>query len=261
MSRKHLVLACIVLGISQGGAAQAQDFDQFLDPSLWRARASIGVDLSPNYLGSGEYDFTIQPGIDMLWNDLVFIRTIGGIFQKQGDGIQVGANFLPTDRLQVDAGFQLARGRSVSDSSGELAGTTDKDASPELFASAEYAWSYFRIDASLHQGVIGGHAGTTISGGFSVGARFRPDLDGWARAGLGWGSTSYTDFFFSAPGYAASSGFNSLDLGVGATYRLDEQLALKASLDYRALLSSAGDSPITKSRHQFTLNSYIQYDF
>lgn len=259
-----MLAAGLLLG---AGAAQAQ----VMQSSQWDVELGIGAAYEPEYMGSDSYSFGFLPVVNIEYDRTVFIHTgdMDGI--DDFDGVAVGANAIDDGNLKVFGGLHYRFGQP--DDPGPLQGLSTTDDTLEIFAGAEYAVDFFKVDATLYQGLdllnTNAHDGLLLDVGMAVGARLSQEFDVLGRLGLTWGSSNYMNNHYSVSAaeltanqsatgrnqlgstpFSASDSFQDVSLSVVANYRFTDNFSIRGLFEASRLLDNAASSPIVANGGQ-----------
>ena len=219
-----------------------------------------GVDYSPDYEGSDDYELDLIPYAELSAYD--------GLLSVSVEGAQAAVPL--ADGFAAGLGLGYDGGRDEDDNDA-LDGLGDVDGSliGSVFASAEVG----EIDLGLifSHALGGGIEGYTIDLDAGHATEVIEDwLDLELGAGVTWGSQDYLETFFGIDAaQAAASGLDEIDVDAGfksvgvsavGNLYLTDWLTLGLQLDYQRLLGDTADSPIIKdegSPDQFSALVYL----
>ena len=264
---KKLTTAVLVAGgIAFGASAANAQTGGFLEASDWDVTVGGGIGFEPEYEGGDDYTARFLPIVDVVWRDLVFVKS------DKIDGIALGVNAFRSSNIRLGGGINYRYGRDSEDV--PATNIAEIDGTIEMFLFGEVAFNYFKFDVKLNQGIDGirdnSHGGLLADVGFSVGARFSPQLEVIARANGVYASDDYMNTYFSTPAasnlgaFTAGEGIKNVGIGVTANYRLNQNLSVVGTMDYKLMLGDASDSPLVTTignEHQFFLGVGLTYTF
>jgi len=280
---KQTVIAALTAGLLFGaGAAKAQ----VLDSSQWDVELGAGIAYAPDYYGGDNYEFSFLPSVDVEYQQTVFIKTgdMNGI--NDYDGVSVGVKAFTDGNFTAHGGIHYRFGQP--DDPDPLKGLDTVDDTIEIFAGVEYAVDFFKVDATVYQGLDilkdGAHSGLLVDLGVSVGARFSRDFDVLARVGLTWASDNFMNDHYSvsaaeitanttsnggttslgANPFTASESFQDMKLSVVSNYRFTDQFGIRGILEVKRLVDNAASSPIVDSAgtpNQLYFGALLTYSF
>lgn len=194
----------------------------------------VGARVQPRYEGSGDYEVTPVPLINLSYVSL-------GRLQIDERDIRIWS---------VRPAF---RWRGARDQSDLLPGFGDVDTAYEFGAAIAYRRGPWRTFAELRRG-FGGHEGLVGEVGIDAISQPMPRLDLSVGPRLTFASKDYMETYFSvSPIQAAATGLQPFDadagiksLGVETSlrYALDNNWSVVGRAGYFGLLGDAADSPV-----------------
>lgn len=230
--------------------AQAQDF-QAVDGTTFQLRIGGGVNATPDYIGSDDYEAGFFPIIGIERND--------------------GLGFTPRG-FYLSPSIGVEGSRDAGDNPA-LAGLNDVDFAVELGGKIGYesqianAFAALRYGVSGHNGLIG-----------EIGVDFRAEpADRWTLTGgprATFASDDYFDTYFSVtaaeaarsgyPVFDAGSGFKSIGLEGEAIYNLTDRTDVHFRASYERLQGDAADAPFVAGpgdENQFEVGVGVSHKF
>jgi MipA family protein len=223
--------------LSAGGAFDAQNPDIV-------TTLGAGVDVSPAYYGSDEYE--VGPSFDLKLDylrlpngfEIGSSRTVGF---RTGLGLQTSVRYLP--------------GRD-SDDHDEINGLDDISWGFEAGLGLGYEQRNYRVFADVRYGIIGSNAWVGDVGADAI-AYPVEGLTLTLGPRLNFGSDRFADTYFgitpeeaakngTLEAYDPDGGLMSGGVILGARYLFNERWGVEGSASWERLLNDAADSPITE---------------
>lgn len=198
--------------------------------------------VSPEYLGSDEYQINPSPIISVEYLNLPGIGSFGG---KDGLGLSIGPS------------FDYIGDRDASDYS-ELTGLDDLDATYELGLKASYEWQSAEVYGAVRY-AFGGADGFVGDIGANLIARPTERLVLKAGPTASFASSDYMDSYFGVSAresvasgfrlgaYDPDGGFKSVGVAASARYEIFTDWFINADAKYDRLVGDAKDSPIVQA--------------
>lgn len=237
---------------AQGGA---QGSAQGAGPE-WHGMAALGVRSAPVFEGSDDYETRVIPFVSLDYGRISFGRD-GLAFTAFSDG---GATFSAT--------IGYGGGRDGADLS--LPGQADIDDSFSIGFVGTYETRIGRVYGSL-QHYLAGTEGTSATVGLAKRAPITERLSLSADMSLTFSDDNYMQGYFGLdaaaalaagrPTYDIDGGFRRARLGLGASYRLSENLRLGAQISVSQLGSEVRDSPIVEEDLSVTGMVFLGFAF
>ncbi len=208
------------------------------------ATISAGIDVSPAYLGSDEYE--LGPSFDAR---LDFVRLPNGF--EFGSGRAVGFR----TGLGLRTSARYIPGRDSGDYS-EIDGLDDIPWSFEAGLGLGYEQRNYRVFADVRYGIIGSNAWVGDVGADAIAY----PIDGLTLTlgpRLNFGDDHFASTYFGVspeesvrngnlPAYDAKGGLIGGGVVLGARYLFNERWGVEGSASWDRLLNDAADSPITE---------------
>jgi outer membrane protein len=228
------------------------------------AEVGAGVLVQPTYSGSGSYKAYGVPLLDIS-KDL----TPGNntVYAKD---FTAGYDYHVSDRVLLGLQGAYKFERSTNDDS-RLTGMRKVDQTlevgPRLRAQITPQWG---VEGKLLADTMNRNGGYEGRIGTDYVQPINPCLTGFATVGLNYGSKDYNNSYYGVasnealPGRPATNvgaGFNSVDLGVGTKYHVNDHIALRTSVGADVLIGDAGDSPIVNKQFQPKAMAGVTYTF
>ncbi len=223
--------------LAAGGAFDASDPDIV-------TTIGAGVDVSPAYYGSDEYE--VGPSFDL---KLDYVRLPNGleIGSSRSVGFRTG--------LGLQTSFRYLPRRTSSDYD-EIDGLDNIPWGLEAGLGLGYEQRNYRVFADVRYGVVGSNAWVGDVGADAIAY----PVDGLTLTlgpRLNFGSDRFADTYFgisseeaakngNLPAYDASGGLLSGGVVLGARYLFNERWGVEGSASWDRLLNDAADSPITE---------------
>lgn len=227
----------------------------------------MGMNVIPEYEGSGGSKTRVMPAINLYYGDLLFLTRM-----------TAGANLLHYQTVQgvsITAGPLLAlRSGRNQDANDALKGLGDIGWSLDTGGFVRFRKQNWQASVDIRQNLSDTAQGATVN--FSTGMglplstnlRLRPGLEAT------WASSGYMKTFFGIDAlqsaqsglarYEAGSGFKHAGASLMADYSINHEWAGFASLRYKRLLGDASNSPIVAnlgSKDQLSAGIGIKYSF
>ncbi len=275
------VTAFALSAVALASHADAQDIGQYVAEqgqyiaeaeyqSDWGFSLGAGVGYVPEYQGSDKYEAVAFPTFEITWRDTIAFS---------GEGLS--ATIYERDSFSFSATLGYGGGREESDSD-YLKGLGDIEDGTILALSAELDLGASVAATADVQKFMGGSKGTVVSLGVQSaiplgaghGLRASPSQVGMMLIGglsVDWADDDYNQSFFgvsstqsAASGlrqYTAESGLNSVNAEVGFIKPLGGNWGLTGMVQYSQLLGDAADSPIVKSKNNYSAVLAVGYSF
>lgn len=266
---RGLIIAAMALGATPSLAANPD-----LEAWTWSATATRtdageedlkfnlagGLAFAPIYLGSDEYEVQTLPLIDIEWRRAFFLSTQRGL----------GVNIIRSRNTRAGPRLTWSAGRKSS-SSTVLAGMSDLASSIEFGGFIQYFTGSWRLDADIRYGLNPtGHNGVLAGFGAALGGRLSERSTLFVGGRFHWAGADYMIANFGVksseavsgrPSYVPTDGLRDIGGFASIVYTVTKQIYF--TLDGRAdiFMSSAADSPITKTTDQFYFGTMIGIRF
>jgi outer membrane protein len=226
----------------------------------WSARLGAGAMVTPEYEGGDKFDFQPLPYVDANYMDVVSFNPFSGLrvnaIHRNGwkAGVGVGANF----------------GRDEDDAD-HLQGLGDVDPTAEGLLFVGYEKDKWSADVTFAHDLDSGHEGYHIKG--EVGYREMLSQRIMLRPSVSttYASDDYMESFFGVSSaqsarsglrsFEAEAGLKDISAGMMGSYFLTESWSVNGLVQYKYLLSDAGDSPITEQQNQISGGAFMAYQF
>ena len=246
------------------GAALAQEPE-----SGARVNAGIGVARAPKYPGSDDYEVRAIPIISVNFGRFFLGGEPGGAGSPGA-----GMNLVRGEHWRAGIGISLAgafrKPREESDHP-SLQGMGDIDRTVRGVAFLGYEEGFVTTFARVATDLRDKDQGTLVLLDSVLRYRAKERLTLSAGPGLTWADREYMMTFFGVspqqsarsgvPPYQAQGGVHALRLGAGASYRIDRNWSAVLRANASRLVGDAADSPITRSRTQYTAGVFAAYEF
>jgi outer membrane scaffolding protein for murein synthesis (MipA/OmpV family) len=220
--------------LDAGGLLDAPDPDMVVT-------LRAGVEVSPSYLGSDDYEF--GPDFAVRFD---FLRLPGGL--TYGSSQTVG--------FRTGWGLQGSfRYLGERDSDDEIEGLDDIDWAAEAGLGVGYEQRNWRVFTDVRYGFVGHNAWVGEIGADGIAYPIQ-GLTLTAGPRLSFGDNRFADTYFGisesesiASGlsaYQADGGLLGAGIEVGARYLFNERWGVEGAAGWQRLLNSAADSPVTE---------------
>jgi MipA family protein len=259
-SRVRLLVAATAALAASAGVGSAQQLVSETPPPITERRPANpfnatnpdivmtlrgGVQVSPAYIGSDEYDF----GPDAAFR-LDYVRFPGGF--EFGSGRTVGFR----TGFELRGSFRYIGSRD----DGDVEGLDEIDASVEAGLGIGYEQRNYRVFADVRYGFIGHNAWVGDVG--ADGIVYPTDaLTLTLGPRLSFGSDGFMDTYFGLsasesaesglPAYDPGAGLAAAGVEFGARYLLNENWGVEGAATWSRLVNDAADSPITEAEDQY----------
>jgi len=271
MLKPILVATCLIIGASTALAANvggtrsyesqlsgatdtAVDFSRSND---WSGIVGGGFGLSPEFIGSDDYEISALPLFDVEWRGAYFASTERG----------VGLNFFRRPGVKLGPRLTYDRGRESSEST-FLAGLPDVDGAVEIGAFLETLNGPWRFKGDFRKG-LGGHEGFVTSLDLAIGGRLNDRANLILGATTHYASKDYAKSYFDStvagtarPVFLTDGGGFS-DIGGYATLvrNFTDRIFISGVIRGTLLIGDAADSPISQSDGQYFFGTIFGYRF
>ncbi|MEQ1931908.1 MAG: MipA/OmpV family protein [Parvularculaceae bacterium] len=235
----------------------------FLTPEETNLSIGVGPEYSPDYFGSDDYEFTVDPAAYVRFKNLVFLDDDGADFGLVGFS---NFRFGPTIRVT---------GKRDEDDNPALNGLGDVGMTFELggFAGATFVDRY-SVKLKVRHGIATGHRGLIVDGNatallFRVGP-----VSTSVSAQASWIGNDYADAYFSIdpaqsvrsglPVYDAHSGMRDIGGSFNAYINIAKRWSLNPYVSYKYIFDKYADTPIISDfgqRTQFAFGFHIMREF
>jgi MipA family protein len=249
-----------------GESTASQGVENFDDQ--WNLALGVGALYRPRYPGSRDYFTQVLPVLSVSYG-----RYFLGAVPGTGNGAEgLGAYLARAENWSVGISFgrDVREPRRASDAPvlegwGEIPRTDHAS----VFGNYRYGWLVAHGDVSAD---IGGHHEGVLAS-LSLQGVFHPVQYLTLAVGpeITWANTQYTQTFFGIdaaqsaiagiPPHAVKGGLDSAALAVGADYRLTSHWILGVHAKYGELQGDAADSPVTETKTQYTVTTFVSYRF
>lgn len=231
--------------------AAAQD----ADPE-WRGVAAMGLRYKPEFEGSRDYETQIMPFISFDYGRISIGRDGLAFTAFRGNGATVS----------VTIGYDGDRDADDLD----VPGLTDIDKAVRVGLVGSYRTPVGRVYGSL-QHYLSETEGTSASVGLAQRVPVTERLSLTADFSVTFSDERYMDGYFGIDAAASAAsglpvhdmdaGFRRAQLGLGATYRLSENLRLGGLISVSQLGPEVRDSPVVQEDLGVTTMVYLGYAF
>ncbi len=237
----------------------------FLVPDETNLSLGLGPDYSPDYFGSDDYEFGVDPQVYVKFRNFVFFDDDGADFGLFGFS---RFRFGPSMRI---------RGRRDQDDNPALQGLGDVGTTFEFggFVGTTFL-DRFAAKAKVRHGLKTGHRGTIVDG-YLTALLFRAGPVSFSTSGhASWIGDRYADAYFSVtpeqsaaslgrlPVYDVDSGFRDVGGSVNAYINILDRWSLNPYASYNYIFDDYAATPIIAQygdRHQFTFGFHIMREF
>lgn len=231
---------------------------EFFNDSDWRGLIGGGAGITPEFIGSDDYELSAIPLFDIEWRGAYFAGTERGL----------GLNFIRRNNLKFGPRFTFDRGRDSSDST-FLNGLPDVDPSIEFGVFLETLSGPWRFKGDLRQGITDGHEGFVASVDLAIGGRLNDRANLVIGGVAHYAGEDYMKAYFDVTVAGAGRNTFSVDGGsfsdIGAygtlVYNFSDRVFVSTTLRGALLLGDAADSSISQSDGQYFLGAVFGYRF
>lgn len=242
----------------------------------WGLSVGAGALFSPTYFGDDDYQLSVLPNIQIVYEDKFFASVQDG----------VGYNVINQENLRAGpiARVRFSRNEDgdqafavAGDDSTDLIGLGDVATTAELGGFVEWDFGPLTASAEARQGV-NGHDGFVADLGLSYGTRsfaLGPPIIASFGPRVRFVDSNYNSAYFDVtasqsfasglPTYDASGGLQSY--GVGGVFilplRRDNSLSAVLVAGYDRVAGDAGDSPLVQlrgARDQASVGLFLSYN-
>lgn len=237
----------------------------FLAPEETDLSLGIGPVYEPDYFGSNDYEFDVDPQVYVKFRNFVFFDDDGADFGVVGfSRFRLG----PSIRIQ---------GRRDQDDNPALQGLGDVGTTFEFggFVATTFL-DRFAVKAKVRHGLKTGHRGTIVDG-FLTALLFRAGPVSLSTSGhASWIGNRYADAYFSVTPeqslasngrlgvFDADSGFRNFGGSVNAYINIRDRWSLNPYATYDYIFDDYARTPIIEQfgeRHQFRVGFHIMREF
>ncbi|WP_172294449.1 MipA/OmpV family protein [Pseudoruegeria sp. HB172150] len=246
---KQLVWAAAMAVIAGQVAAQGAGPE-------WHGMAALGLRTAPVFEGSQDYETLVVPFVSLDYGRVSLGR----------DGLAITAFREGGATLSATIGY--GGGRDGADL--ELPGQADIDDAFRVGFVGSYDTRIGRIHGSL-QHYLAGTEGTSATFGLANRVPVTERLNLSADLSLTFSDDKYMEGYFGLdneaamdahqPIYEIGGGFRRAQLGLGATYRLSENLRLGGQVSVAQLGSEVRDSPVVQEDLSVTGMVFLGFAF
>ncbi|MGL4576987.1 MAG: MipA/OmpV family protein [Casimicrobium sp.] len=258
------IARCLVAAAAAGPAVVlAQGMEIGPSPPMrtdFEGMIGLGVNYSPEYLGSDEHKARALPLINARWRN--------GFFAGFPSGI--GFNFAPEKPLQFGLALRADLGREESDSD-YLRGMGDIEARPELSGFASFTLNDVTLRTSLSYGSTNDRKGLLLNLGGVWGAPLTNSSRLAFTLDTTFANEEYMQSYFGVTSaqsiasgyniYSPGAGMRDVRLGVNYLYLFSREVSLNAGLTAYQLLGDAKDSPLVRSANGVSGRVGLSYRF
>lgn len=237
----------------------------FLTPDETNLSLGVGPVYRPDYYGSDDYQFDVDPQVYVKFRNFVFLDDDGADF-----GIVGFSNFRFGPSLRI-------RGKRDEDDNPALEGLGDVGMTVEFggFAATTFL-DRFAVRAKVRHGIATGHRGTIIDG-YLTALLFRTGPLSLAATGeASWIDNNFADAYFSISpeqaintggrlsAYDVDSGFRNIGGSVTAYINIADRWSVNPYATWHYVFRDYARSPIIADygdRNQFTFGFHIMREF
>lgn len=237
----------------------------FLIPDETNLSIGLGPVYEPDYFGSNDYEFDVDPQVYVKFRNFVFLDDDGADFGIVG-----------FSRFRLGPSIRI-RGRRDEDDNPALEGLGDVGTTFELggFVATTFL-DRFAFKAKARKGIDTGHRGLIIDG-YLTALLFRAGPVSVATTGqASWIDNRFADTYFSITpeqsantngrlaAYDVDSGFRDVGGSLNAYINIRDRWSLNPYATYQYVFRDYARSPIINdfgSRHQFTVGFHIMREF
>jgi len=215
---------------------------------------------SADYLGSDDYEFSVSPEAEVVWQKHLFVST------RNGAGVYLFND--PRFKLGVSAGPDFGRDEDDND---RLTGLGDIDLGWRGHVFGEVNYEPFVAGARGSFAFGGDAEGQTINAYVGLRKQLTERMTGQMTLGTTWASGTWGTQYYginaaqsAASGLAqhdVGSGFRDVALGGSVAYMLTEKFRLTGSARWTHLMGDVADSPIVEEENNLTLGIGLGYQF
>lgn len=208
----------------------------------WDLRLGALGGVSPDYLGSNDYEADFAPYIYIKWKNRVVFT-----------GRSLRVRLINDKPWRLGPIVRLRDGRDEDDNS-DIEGLGDDDVAVEVGGFLRYKNGPYRLRLTAAQDVAEAHDGAVIN--FGAGAQI-PLARPWflLMANVTWGDGSYMNSYFGVTPsesqnsglrpFRADAGLQSAGFTLSSRVPVWRRLSLVGAFKYERLLGDAADSPVT----------------
>lgn len=237
----------------------------FLVPEETNLSLGVGPVYEPDYFGSDDYEFDVDPQVYVKFRNFLFLDDDGADLALFG-----------FSRFRIGPSIKI-KGRRDQDDNPALAGLGDVGTTFEFggFIATTFL-DRFSAKARVRHGLKTGHRGTVAEGTLTT-LIFRTSALSLAASGQArWVDDRYADAYFSVtpeqstrslgvlPVYDANSGFESFGGSVTAYINIRDRWSLNPYAEYRYIFDDFADTPIIDQfgdRNQFVVGFHLMREF
>ena len=238
-------------------------FFSFLAPDTTDLSIGVGPVYEPDYFGSNDYEFDVDPQVYVKLNNFVFLDDDGADFALLGFS---GFSFGPSLRI---VGDRREEDNPALQGLDEIGHTFELGA----FAATTFA-DRFLVRLKARKGIQTGHRGLIVDGTATAllfrWGRISTSVSGQAS----WIDDTYADAYFSVtpaesvtsglPVYDAGSGIRDFGGSFNAYINIGKRWSLNPYVSYRYILDEYADTPIIDDfgeRNQYKVGFHIMRQF
>lgn len=272
----RLVATTSLLGLSATAIAQTAEKK---NQSPWEISAGIGVRLGAEYEGASKRVSGLAPSFSIGYRTDGFGTFAAGarglswtVVEK--DDYSFGVAIAPgVGRVDNKDGTLYRLGSKRLKGMGEIKSAADVSIYGHVMAGLPLELEITRNtgDGKLKNNAFEGHGGTTISFGTTLPYEVMPSLTLSFSPKLIWADQKYTQAFFgvtaaqsAASGFKAfkaDGGIKSIDMNLGANYKIDKNWSANGGVNYSVLRGNAAKSPIVQKKSSASLYAGVTYQF
>lgn len=235
----------------------------FLTPDETNLSVGLGPVYRPDYFGSDDYEFDIDPAAYVRFDNFIFLDDDGADFALVGFS---NFSFGPSIRIV---------GRRDEDDNPALNGLGDVGTTFEFggFAATTFV-DRFSVRFKVRKGIKTGHRGLIVDGSATA-LLFRwGDVSTSISGQASWIGDRYADSYFSVtplqsarsglPTFNADAGFRDIGGSFNAYINVRRNWSLNPYVSYRYIFDGFNDTPIIAlfgDRNQFTAGFHLLREF
>lgn len=240
--------------------------------SEWEGAVGLIAHRNPNYLGSGNAQWHLNPGLFLRYGRYS-ITTSGGFVTRHNDEVERGlaAELVSRDDLRVSLSARIDGGRDAS-ADDNLNGLPDvRPTIRARLAVIRELGNGWRVTGGLNPDLLGRGGGLTADAGVAYEWRLAPGFVATASVGGTWANQRYMQSYFgvtpeqsaasSHPAYRPGSGLRDLGWGLGLRADLGPRWIGFAGLGATRLQGPTLDSPLTTGRSSWNINGGLAWRF
>lgn len=235
------------------------------EPS-WRVSLGAGLDYVPKFPGADSQKLIALPFIGASYGPFFF-----GAFPGADSLGGIGVNLYRSPHWRVAAALSAGLAERKESDDPHLQGLGDVERTVSAGAGVAYTQDWFLLGARVATDVLNRGQGTLVHLNALARYRFDGSLTFFGGPGVTWADSRYTKTFFGVtpeqsaasglPEFGTHPGWNTVRLGLGASYRITPRWTATAFGSIARLEGDAASSPITEDRWQRFLGAVVSYRF